>query len=440
MKSEKRFALKCIGNSIFSFLFPFSTLKLIVKVFFSLLSLQTTINVSAQNNTILSSGIESLTVIANNDWQSLPVIRLGEGRLDIDFDDLTHKYHRYVYKIEHCESDWTISDGLFTSDIINGFAEGNTIDDVTESEGTNTQYTHYHIGIPNEKCSLKMSGNYMLTVSDENNYDVPVLKAFFMVEEPAMLVRMEATTNTDIDFNASHQQISMSINYGKLRVTDPSSQIKTVVMKNRQWHDARINVKPQMVRPDGLAWEHCREYIFNAGNEYHKFEILDTDHPSMGVERVEWDGNEYNAYISIDHPRRNYVYDKDANGSFLIRNSDNIDNDIASDYMNVHFQLTCQEPVNGDVYINGAWTNDSFSDEYKMKYDYSEKCYKTCIRLKLGYYSFKYLQKSPNGSISIMPTEGNFWQTENEFQSLIYYRTPSDRSDRLVGYGKIRIN
>ena len=40
-----------------------------------------------------------------------------------------------------------------------------------------------------------------------------------------------------------------------------------------------------------------------------------------------------------------------------------------------------------------------------------------------------------DGTSTIVPSEGNFYQTENQYQTLIYYRSPVDRTDRLVGYG-----
>lgn len=394
----------------------------------------------AQTNKILSSDIATPVVVANEDWQSLPVVQLNQGYIDIGFDNLSHKYHRYTYRIEHCEADWSVSEGLFTSDYIDGFAEGNTIETVEESINTNTLYTHYALQIPNDKCRIKMSGNYKLTVLDEEEDMLPVLEVCFMVVEPLMNVSLAVTSNTDIDVNKSHQQVTMNLNYGNCRVTTPSSEVKTVVLKNRQWYDARINVAPKITMIDGLRWEHCPDLIFNAGNEYHKFEILDTNHPSMGVDRVEWDGERYNAYIFTDQPRPNYTYDEDANGSFCIRNSDNVEIDNASDYVDVHFSLQCSKPANGEVYINGVWTNDVFSEEYKLVYDYTDNCYKVSVPLKLGYYSYQYLLKTPEGKIVHMPTEGNYWQTENEFQVLVYYRKAGGRTDRLVAYGKTRIN
>lgn len=71
-----------------------------------------------------------------------------------------------------------------------------------------------------------------------------------------------------------------------------------------------------------IIFNHNRELIFEGGNEYRKFEILDVERPSMGVESIYWDGVKYCADLWTDEPRRNYIYDEDANGHFYIRNSD----------------------------------------------------------------------------------------------------------------------
>ena len=412
------------------------------KTLLILLSLILVKNVSAQRNEIYDRGIASLQVVAGQQWLSLPIIKLGSHgpneRINISFDDLTHTYHRYVYRIEHCEADWTVSDQLFSSDYIEGFQDGNTIDDIVESINTNTLYTHYSLQIPNEQCSLKMSGNYKLTVYDENDGDRPMFTACFMVIEPAMGVALDVTTNTDIDINKAHQQVSMQVNYGGINVTDPMSQIKTVIMQNRRWDNAKVNPRPQYIMPDGLKWEHNRDLIFQAGNEYHKYEILDVDHPSMGIDRIVWDGNDYQVYPYVCTPRPNYLYDEDANGAFYIRNSDNIENDISSEYVYVHYTLKTPQRFAGDIYVNGAWTNDQFTPEYLMTYDEINKCYTATIRQKQGYYSYQYVLVDVNGVSQAVPSEGSFYQTENKYQALVYYRGRGDRTDRLVGYQEVQ--
>ena len=398
-----------------------------------------TLTAGAQRNEIKSERIATLQVVAGDDWLSPPVITLGsEDAITISFDDMTHEYHRYAYRIEHCEADWTTSAELFTSDYCEGFNDGNTIEDVKNSINTNILYTHYRLKIPNERCNIKMSGNYRVTIYDDNTSE-DVATACFMVVDQRVGLQLGATTNTDIDTNGSHQQIEMKINYAGLKVNNPRLEIKTVVMQNGRWDNAVINAEPQYIMADGLQWTHNKQLIFNGGNEYRKFETLDVSHATMGLESVKWDGKDYHAYVWTDEPRNSYVYDEDADGAFYVRNSDNIENDYISEYVYVHFALKTP-PTDNDIYINGVWTNDQFLPKYRMIYNPQNGLYENVLLLKQGYYSYNYLVKNEDGCFSPLQSEGNFCYTENKYQCLVYYKAAGDRTDTLVGYQQIRIN
>ena len=176
-------------------------------------------------NRIFVPHVRSLTSVVNGDWLNRPVMELGSGdQLKIGFDELSHTYHRFVYHLEHCEWDWTPSQGLFESDWLQGFND-NPIEDYRNSINTTVLYTHYQFTIPNDRCRIKMSGNYRLTVYDEDQVDEKVLEVEFYVVEPQVSIGLEVTTNTDVDHNATHQQLSMSINYNTLRITSLDEQL-----------------------------------------------------------------------------------------------------------------------------------------------------------------------------------------------------------------------
>ena len=393
----------------------------------------------AQRNRILNPDIASLQVVAGNNWLSMPVIALGEGvPVNIAFDDLTHEYRRYAYKVEHCNADWSTSGDLFVSDYIDGFNADNVIEHVEQSINTNVLYTHYRFQIPNERCKLKMSGNYRVTIYDANDDDKAVAECCFMVVEPRMGIKLSVDANTDKGINSRWQQVAMEVKYGGgLSVTDVQRQIHTVVMQNGRWDNAVVNAKPQFVMGDGLRWSHNAQLVFEAGNEYRKFEMLDVRHANMGVEKIDWDGKEYHAYLWPDEPRGSYVFDEDANGAFYIRNSDNGENNSTSEYVHVHFTLRSPR-LEGDVFVNGVWTNDQLSAPYKMQYDGEAQCYRLSLLLKQGYYSYQYVCQQSNGQIATVPSEGSFYQTENRYQALVYYRKLGERADRLVGFAEIR--
>ena len=392
----------------------------------------------AHCNETLIPYIASVQVTAGDNWLAPPIIQLDQQiPIVIAFDDMTHEYHRYTYAIQHCEADWQPSEGLFISDYLDGFYDGNTIDDYAESINTIDDYTHYRLEIPNDRCRLKMSGNYTVTIMDENDDNRPVLKVCFLVVEQKAGLAMEVTANTDRDIRGRHQQVEMNLNYSALGVTNPEEQITTVVMQNFRWDNAVINPRPTMISRDGLVWTHHRDLIFDSGNEFRKFETLDVTHSTMGIEEVGWDGEAYHAYVWPDEPRPNYVYDEDANGAYVVRNSDNMENETISEYVMTHFTLVAPRQP-GEVYINGWWTSCPFKSDYLMTYNDEEQRYEATVKLKQGYYSYQYLLLRPDGTTTFVPTEGNFYQTENQYQGLVYFRSPVDRTDRLVGYGYTR--
>lgn len=392
-------------------------------------------NSTHSRNIIYSPNIRTLCTVVNNDWLSPPVMTLNSGDvLNIGFDELSHEYRRYTYHIDHCEADWRVSEEIFESDYLSGFND-NPIEDYQNSINTTVLYTHYTMTIPNERCKLKMSGNYRLTVFDENGDKV--LAVNFMVLDPLMNVAISVSANTDIDINRNHQQVSMSLNYGNMNITNYNEQIYTVVTQNDTKESRRTNVRPNFIINNGLKWSHNRDYIFEAGNEYRKFEILALSHSTMGIEKMSWDGHNYNAYPFVAEPRLNYLYDVDANGAFYIRNSDNIDNDYTSDYVFVHYKLKSPFIPDRQLFIDGQWTTDACRENYIMAFNEADNTYNATIMQKQGYYSYRYILQRENGVTDIPPTEGSFYQTENRYQAYIYYKGSSDRTWRLVGYKQV---
>ena len=215
--------------------------------------------ITAQRHEILDRQLHTLQVVVNDDPLLPPIMNLGGGNhLEIGFDEFSHEYHRYIYKVEHCNADWSPSTEIFESDYMNGF-NGEPIEDYEKSFNTTVLYTHYSLRIPNENISLKLSGNYKLTVyNDEGDEPVPVLTACFSLVEPGVGIGATVSTNTDIDFNKSHQQVDFSVNYGLVKVIDPHRELKTVVMQNRRWDNCVVNPKPNIQAANKIEFTHNR--------------------------------------------------------------------------------------------------------------------------------------------------------------------------------------
>lgn len=395
--------------------------------------------ITAQRHEILDRQLHTLQVVVNDDPLLPPIMNLGGGNhLEIGFDEFSHEYHRYIYKVEHCNADWSPSTEIFESDYMNGF-NGEPIEDYEKSFNTTVLYTHYSLRIPNENISLKLSGNYKLTVyNDEGDEPVPVLTACFSLVEPGVGIGATVSTNTDIDFNKSHQQVDFSVNYGLVKVIHPHRELKTVVMQNRRWDNCVVNPKPNIQAANKIEFTHNRQLIFPAGNEYHKFEILDVHIPTLNVDRMEWFDPYYHATLYPNQTARNYLYDEDQNGAFIIRNSDDEDVATTCDYVFTHFTLKSPQLPGGEVYLNGEWTYNRFIPEYRMTYNRETQAYEATALLKQGYYNYNYLFV-PDGETqgNSGRTDGNFYETENEYIILVYHRPNGGRYDKLVGYRRM---
>ena len=222
-------------------------------------------------------------------------------------------------------------------------------------------------------------------------------------------------------------------------MTNPEEQLQTFVMQNGREDNMKRNPDATYTTPRGLQWEHCRGLIFEAGNEYHKFEVLDPTHTTMGLAEVYWDedSRSYHAVPYPVEPRRSYLYDEDADGAFIVRNSDNVEIDYTSDYVLVHYLLKADRPYdNARLFVNGRWTTEA-PETYTMEYDPVAQSYHATVLQKLGYYNYQLLMADLDGTTHRVPEEGSFYQTENRYQAFIYYKGTGARSWSLVGYQEI---
>ena len=394
----------------------------------------------AQRNEAYYDGIRTMQILVNGEWNRTPLLELGSSDvLNISFDDLTHEYRRYRYRVEHCDFNWEPTTSLFPSDYLRGETSDQPIDDYQESLNTSVLYTHYSFSFPNSRVGVTKSGNYRIVVfDDDEGGDVCVF--CFSVVDNKMGVSATATAKTDIDWNKSHQQIKFRVNPSGLRITDPGREIKTVVMQNNRWDNAVINPPADFITPNDIQWEYSKPLIFDAGNEYRKFEVTNLRVGTLNVDNIRWFDPYYHITLYAGQNRRNYVYDEDQDGAFYVRTTDFPNSDIQADYVLVHFILE-REPVNdGDIYVNGTVTNDRFYPECKMVYNETAKAYEATLLLKQGYYNYQYLFLPDKGKGEGMTdtVEGNYYETENKYTILVYYRPQGGRYDQLVGVREFR--
>ena len=372
----------------------------------------------------------------NNPNFYAPIVRLG-AVLKLSFDDLDADSKQYQYKIEHMTHDWKPS-SMTSNQYIEGF-EQNEIINFTNSFNTLQPYTHYTVEIPNQNTIITKSGNYLISVIDEN-YEVVFTRRCVFYEDittvgvAAFRSRNAATTN-------QQQTVQFSVNHPGLQINTPSQEINVVLFQNHNWNTAITNLQPIFIKPQQLLYNHTIKTNFWGGNEFLNFDTKFIRNSSLNVARVERK-NLYHSYLYTDEPRTDkiYTYNPDINGQFVVRTTerdvvDDRDNTEA-DYSVVHFSLEAFEPYeNKDVYVYGAFNNYELSEENKMIYDSSQRIYKATLPFKQGFYNYSYVTLSNNKNIDLHEVDGSFYQTENEYTVIVYYKPFGEIYDSVIGVG-----
>ena len=376
-----------------------------------------------------SDRINTLRMVVGKDWEKPPVVDMtADEIIEFSFDEMSHEYHRFTYHITHCDAQWKPS-SILESDYLDGF-NGQTIDDWRNSLNTTFDYTHYRLVVPNDDVRLKVSGNYRLSVQEDGK-EVAYFK--FCYSEGKHLIQAKVDGNTDIDSHESHQQVNPTINYGGLTVRDPNKELYTVIMQNSRTDNAVVNPTPTYNAGNRLTYEHCRELIFPAGNEFRRFEVINRYDLNLNVDRISFHDPFYHATLIQDLRRHAYTFDFDHNVRYLIRYNQASDSDTEADYMFVHFNLASDRLTSGKLYVSGRFNGGNLISRYEMEYNAQEKAYQATVLLKMGAYDYQYLWVPDDETVGqTKPVEGDWYEAKNDYLILLYYRQRGSRYDRLV--------
>lgn len=410
-------------------------------------------------NAILAEDIHGLEVNKEGQWNANPVIVLNSGeKIHVSFDQLSHDYKRYAYRLIHCNADWTAS-GLNELEYLEGFSLQD-INQYSTSEGTLTDYTHYELELPNDQLKLELSGNYALLLTDRDRQQEILAVACFSVLERRISIKAEVSRSTDLGYNTAYQQLNFILNTTANQIERPETDLKILVRQNRRPDNEVFGIQALMNSANEIRYEHLPELVFEGGNEYRRFEIGSYKFAGLGVDKIRFEQPCYHAHLMESAVRNGaYSFDKDQNGRFYVRNFDAEDKQqTRADYFWVHFYLKAPESLSEtDIYLQGDFTYAPFDNQYKMKYNAQNGCYENSLFLKQGAYNYQYLSKSKAtsgttknlnssaGSVtsaiagkkdlgSTFPVEGSFWETENEYQIFVYYRPIGADYDALIAY------
>ncbi|MBP9097407.1 MAG: DUF5103 domain-containing protein, partial [Ferruginibacter sp.] len=396
----------------------------------------------AQNvEKIYLPNIKTAQLFSYGNQQSLPVYTLNSSdKLELEFDDLEGSVKSYYYTFVLCDYNW-VPVNLSAFDYIKGFTQ-NRITTYRYSSIALTRYTHYQAFLPDRNSVPSRSGNYLLKVFlDGDTSKLAFTKQMLVLEQKASVSGAVVQPFSAQLFN-THQKLRMSVNISGINSFSAAQQVKVVILQNNRWDNAQRDIPPTFVRGNVLEYNTENNSIFPAGKEWRWLDLRSFRLQSDRVDSAAYHKNATDMYVKTDIDRngQRYLYFPDYNGMFNIISYESINPFWQGDYATVHFSLAT---VDGNpypkrnVYLAGHFTGYELSDTWKMNFNTETGRYETSTMMKQGYYNYTYLCTDIDNPKKMTDLEGNYWETENSYTILVYYKSFTDRSDQLIGVGSI---
>ncbi len=378
--------------------------------------------------------IKTIAFKGNTAQSQLPILRLNESVI-LEFDALNGDEEDYYYKISHYNFDWTPST-LVKSQYIDGF-DNQRIRYYENSLNTYQIYSHYTLSIPNsETRRLKISGNYLLSIF--NSDDELVFSRKFMIYEDKTSVGVSIKRSRDVQFIEEKQRVDIVVASKSMQFNNPKENVKILIVQNNNLNNTISNLKPQYTIGNKLIYKYDIESSFFGGNEYLNFENKDVRAANTGIRSIDLQDLYHNyLYTNTERATKPYTYNPDINGNYIITNVDADDVSIEADYVWMHFSLLAEDSFKDKtVHIYGNFNNYTIDDSTKMIYDDYNRVFKKTMLLKQGFYNYKFVVVNNEGSIDEGAISGNFYQTENNYKVIVYYRDLGARYDKIIGLGE----
>ena len=396
----------------------------------------------AQNvERVYKPNIQTPQLFVYGNQQSLPVYTLNSSdKLELEFDDLEGSIKSYYYSFVLCDYNWEPVD-ISPFNYIKGFTQ-NRISIYRYSSIALTNYTHYQAILPETNSAPIKSGNYLLKVFLDGDTSKLAFTKQLLVLDPKAAVSGTVVQPFSAQLFNTHQKIKMSVNIGGLNTFSAAQQIKVVILQNNRWDNSQRDIPPTFVRGNLLEYNSENTAIFPAGKEWRWLDLRSFRLQSDRIDHADYKKTSTDMYVKpdIDRNGQRYVYFPDYDGMFNIITYESVNPFWQGDYATVHFSLAT---VGGNpypkrnIYLAGYFTGYELDDKWKMNFNTETGRYEGTAFMKQGYYNYTYIATDTDDPSKRYDMEGNYWETENSYTILVYYKSFTDRSDQLIGVGSI---
>jgi hypothetical protein len=376
-----------------------------------------------------SEDVRTIQVYAGSDERSLPVIRLnGDETIQLEFDLMERQGRPLSIYFDHADRSWQRD--LSPSQYLESFQD----DDLLEydpSIGTEIPYVHYRYEFPNDDIRFRVSGNYVLRVTEQGNPDEVLFeRAFFIAEEAGGL---ELSADGVVISGQRQPSIRPIARYL------PPSEIRgnpfgytACFLRNGRLPEAKCEDRPRLTDAPALRFELPRDRAFApVAADY--FLDLSTLRVGGSIEAVDRSTTPFGVLLEPDFAEfAGSSLGPTLNGQTVIRGAQSMQNpEVSSEYVRTTFAFVPpnERPVRGRLRVAGSFTGMQVDPALDLDFVADRGRYEGQVLLKQGHYEYYYDTTDPALRRTL---QQNLPRSTNTYTTFVYYEDVRLNTDRLL--------
>ncbi len=378
--------------------------------------------------------VQTIQLYAEEEDQ-LPVVSMRGGRkLTLEFDLMDSNGRPLSAYFYHANREWERD--LNASEYLTSFHRDDLFD-YQISRNTQVNYSHYTYTFPNNSIGFRISGNFIVRITEQGREDEVLFeRPFFVAENAATLQFGIENVMVGGQGYPSAQPI--------LSFTPPSSLIGNIFdynvcfVQNGQLERSRCSSNPSLTQQPDLLFYLQPENAFEPqeGDYY-----LDLSNLTIGgrVERTDLSVTPYLITLEPDYARfPSSGIEPLLNGQPVISDADRFvgDADTQGEYARVLFRYVPPDeaPLPGGVFIAGSFNGWDFDLANQLTWEADLGRYEGELLIKQGKYEYRYTSPDPRVRRQL---RARLPRPDNLYTALVYFSDVTLNTDRLLAYQNI---
>ncbi len=378
---------------------------------------------------IEAKDVSAIQLYSGTDEALLPILAQGSGDfLTLEFDLLQTGGRPLSIYFYHADREWNRD--LVPAEYMATFHSDDLLD-YRSSQATEIDYVHYRYQVPNRNIQFRLSGNYIMRVTEQGLEDEILFERPFYVTEQA------------VDLGLSMDRVVADGGYTAIQplvqFVPPSSiepnlfDLYACFIKNGAFGRATCSDRPSLMNPPAVQFYLESNSVFAPISANYFLDLSDIRN-SPRIERTDVTVSPFVVELDPDYQQfAGSGIDPLLNGQTIIRGSvrDVAEPSTGAQYVDVLFTFVPvnEERLPGRLSVVGSFNNWRGGEHAELLWIPENKRYEGIIRMKQGQYEYRYLSSNVQTQRAI---NQGFPRPDNLITAFIYFRDLTKQTDRLL--------